>query len=79
MVERGMGMEIFNSLGVTSRGLLDGGGQERKRAERYRQQADGFYDSWPRTAAVLKEAADRFERTARRYDNEAERRRTGLE
>ena len=78
-VERGLENEIFNSLGVTTRGLLDGGQLERDRAQQYREQAERFYDRWPRTAAVLNEAADSFERAARRYDNEAERRRTGLE
>lgn len=40
-----MAIEIFNSLGVTSRGLLDGGN------------------------LVLRNAADSFERTARRDDD----------
>jgi hypothetical protein len=78
-VEDGMATEIFNSLGVTARGVLDGGEHERGRAERYQEQAERFYDSWPRTAAVLREAAESFERAARRHDAEAERRRTGLD
>ena len=79
MIERGMETEIFNSLGVTSRGMLDGGEHERDRATRYREQAERFHDRWPRTAAVLREAADTFEQTARRHDDEAERRRTGFD
>jgi hypothetical protein len=78
-VERGFENEIFASLGVTTRGVLDGGDLERDHAQRYREQAERFYDRWPRTAAVLNDAADSFERTARRHDDEAERRRTGLD
>jgi hypothetical protein len=78
-VEHGFENEVFRSLGVTTRGLLDGGDLERERAQRYREQAERFYDRWPRTAAVLNEAADSFERAARRHDDEAERRRTGLD
>lgn len=78
-IERGFEGEIFGSLGVTTRGVLDGGDQERDRARLYREQAERFYDRWPRTAKVLNEAADDFDRAARRYDADAERRRTGLD
>jgi hypothetical protein len=78
-IERGFEGEIFASLGVTTRGVLDGGDQERDRARLYREQAERFYDRWPRTAKVLNEAADDFERAARRHDADAERRRTGLD
>jgi hypothetical protein len=78
-IERGFEGEIFASLGVTTRGALDGGDQERDRAKRYREQAERFYDRWPRTAKVLNAAAEDFERAARRHDADAERRRTGLE
>jgi hypothetical protein len=43
------------------------------------EQAERFYDRWPRTAKVLNEAADDLERAARRHDADAERRRTGLD
>lgn len=78
-IERGFEGEVFASLGVTTRGVLDGGDQERDRAQRYREQAERFYDRWPRTAKVLTAAAEDFERAARRHDAEAERRRTGLD
>src|SRR5439155_25567056 len=38
-IEEGMGSQIFNSLGVTSRGMLDGGEIERDKAALYNQQA----------------------------------------
>ena len=78
-VERGMETEMFNSIGVTSRELLDGGEQERNRAARHREQADRLHDRWPRAAAVLHEAAEQLESVARRYDDEAERRRSGFD
>lgn len=78
-IERGMETEMFNSIGVSSRGLLDGGEQERQRAERHRDQAARLNDRWPRAAAVLRAAAEQLESVARRHDDEAERRRTGLD
>jgi hypothetical protein len=77
-IERGFVTEIFNSLGVTSRGVLDGGDQERDRSALYREQAQRFVDGWPKTAVLLRDAADTFERLARDHDADAERRRTGF-
>ena len=78
-IEEGFESEIFASLGVTMRGVLDGGDQERDRARLYREQAERFYDRWPRTAKVLNEAANDFDRAARRQDADGERRRTGFD
>jgi hypothetical protein len=77
-LERGFVTEIFNSLGMTSRGVLDGGDQERDRSAVYRDQAQRFVDGWPKTAALLRDAADSFERLAREHDADAERSRTGF-
>jgi hypothetical protein len=77
-IERGFATEIFNSLGVTSRGALDGGDQERDRGAAYREQAQRFVDAWPKTAALLRDAAETFEGLARDHDADAERRRTGF-
>jgi hypothetical protein len=74
----GLGTEIFNSLGATSRGVLDGGDQERDKAAVYREHADALADRWPQTAAVLRDAAESFERMGRDHDAEAERRRAGF-
>jgi hypothetical protein len=70
--------EIFNSLGVTSRGILDGGDQERDRSAIYREQAQRFADRWPKTAKLLRDAADSFDRSEREHDSDAERHRTGF-
>jgi hypothetical protein len=77
-IESGMRTEIFNSLGATSRGLLDGGDQERDKSAIYSDQAQRFVDRWPRTAAVLRAAAESFQRMARDHDDDAERWRTGF-
>jgi hypothetical protein len=74
----GIGTQIINSLGATSRGVLDGGDQERDRAAVYREHADALADRWPQTAALLRDAAETFERMGRDHDADAERRRTGF-
>jgi hypothetical protein len=77
-IEQGFSTEVFNSLGVTSRGVLVGGDQERDQSAFYLEQAQRFVDGWPKTAALLREASDTFERLARDRDADAERRRTGF-
>lgn len=71
-LERGLWIEIHNSRGVTSRGLTDGGGQERTIAEQYRQWAEALQSRWFRTAALLHSVAESYERDARREDADAE-------
>lgn len=78
-MEEGLGMRIHNDRGVTTRGMLDGGDQELELAAKYRQQAAPFADRWPRTSAVLRGLAEDYEREARLYEAEAERRRKGFE
>ena len=71
-IETGLHLEVFNSRGVTTRGLTDGGRQERAIAERYRRYAAFAGMRWPRTAAMLKRIADSYERDAAREDLSAE-------
>ncbi len=75
----GLETQIINSLGVTSRGILAGGDQERDKAAVYREHADALADRWPQTARLLRNATETFERMGRDYDAEAERRRTGFD
>lgn len=77
-LEHGLMIELRNSRGVTTRGLLDGGDQERTLAATYSKQAEAFADRWPRTAALLRKVVESYEQEARVMDEEAERRRTGL-
>jgi hypothetical protein len=78
-LEEGFRVELYNSRGPTSRGVFDGGDQERVVAAGYAEQAEKFADRWPRTAALLRELAESYEREARRHDEEAERRRKGFD
>jgi len=71
-LETGLEVEVRNSRGVTSRGLTDGGVQERKFVERYLGYAQAVTDEWPRTAAMLHRLAKLFEADARREDVTAE-------
>jgi hypothetical protein len=70
-LESGIHSGIINKEGVTSRGVFDGGDQERNRAGRYCEWAKQTAPRWPRTARVLRTLADSYKRHARREDNEA--------
>jgi hypothetical protein len=72
-VERELAMRLYNLRGVTIRDPHDGGKQERELAEQYRAFAAGFSDTWPQTAAVLRQLAERYDTDAREEDNRAER------
>lgn len=71
-IERGIETEVFNSRGVTMRGLTDGGAQERHLAESYLEWARRVRDRSPRTAEMLRRIADTFSSQARREDVNAE-------
>jgi hypothetical protein len=77
-IEDGLRMELYNSRGPTTRGVFDGGDQERNLAATYRERANAFADRWPRAASIMRDLANSYEREARRMDEEAERRRRGL-
>lgn len=77
-IESGLGTQILNERGVTTRGLLDGGAQERALAEKWRDRAQRIRDGWPRTSAVLDSVATSYEHQAREHDAESERIRQGL-
>lgn len=72
-IERGMEIQVYNSRGITSRGVYEGGDQERELAQQYRDWADATQARWPRTAAMLRRIAESYERDARRHDTDAER------
>jgi hypothetical protein len=71
-LESGLHVGRMNARGVTSRGPYDGGDQERSLTKTYRQWATDMKARWPRTARVLQQLADTYERDARRHDAEAE-------
>lgn len=78
-LDEGVETELYNQRGITSRGLEEGGGQERALAAKYREEADRVADQWPRSASILRELAKTYEHDARRNDAEAEQRRRGLD
>jgi hypothetical protein len=63
---------IFNSRGTTSRGMRDGGEQERELAKRYHGYADVCQMRWPRVAAILRQLAVGYEADGRYRDEEAD-------
>jgi hypothetical protein len=75
-LEQGFVTEIFNSRGVTSRGVFDGGAQERELAASWQTRAARIRDEWPRLGAMFDGVAARYEADARERDQEAERLRT---
>ena len=78
-LERGVFLGLVNERGFMTRGLEDGGAQELDLATRFRAEADAYASQWPRTAAILRQVAKSLENDARRNEDEAERRRQGLD
>jgi hypothetical protein len=73
-IPRGMMTERVNMRGVTMRGALDGGDQERDLAAGLRNDA-GAIERWPNTAAMLRAMADRWDAYAEHEDVDARQRR----
>lgn len=73
-LEAGLHIGKANSRGPSSRGVLDGGDQERAIAEGFRAQAKVTGVTWPRTTRLLIGLAESYEREAQRWDAEAEAR-----
>jgi hypothetical protein len=72
-LDEGVCTGIFNKVGVTMRGLNDGGAQERDRAKFYSDAAKATRLRWPRISMVLTQAAESFELQAKMEDDRAER------
>ena len=77
--QRGFGEQIHNNRGVTSRGLTDGGQQERALATKFAHWEELIRNRWPRTASVLRSIAASYEAQGRWEDEEAERTRQGID
>lgn len=61
----------MNTRGITMRALGEGGRQELDLAFRYRAWAQDLRLRWPRTASLLDQVGDAYERLARREDIDA--------
>jgi transcriptional regulator with XRE-family HTH domain len=71
-IEQGVIIGVHNGRGVTSRGMLDGGQQERALAQRYNGWAEALKFDSPRTSGMLREIARSYETHARDFDETAE-------
>lgn len=72
-LETGLHVGRVNGRGVTSRGIYDGGDQERSLAASYRAGSNGVQSRWPRTARLLRGLAESYEAEALREDADAAR------
>jgi hypothetical protein len=63
---------LFNLHGITSRGLYEGGDNERQLAASYERFAKACDVSWPRTASALRKVAQSFTEMARHMDEDAD-------
>jgi hypothetical protein len=71
-LEQGFMIYVFNSRGVFTKSLGEGGSQERELAAKYRGYAELLRTRWPRTAAILHLLAERYAADAREADLRAE-------
>ncbi len=71
-LENGLILGKINSRGVTSRGVYDGGAQERALAGKFRSDSNATKGQWPRISRLLRELAESYERDAQREDIQAE-------
>ena len=71
-LESGFHCQVMNNRGVTTRGLTDGGSQERVLSGQYDADADQITDAWPRTASVLRGIARNYRHHAEREDRSAD-------
>ncbi len=71
-IARGMQTARFNSRGVVTKSLGEGGKQEREIAESYQADADKIRDTYPLTAAMLGNMAQGYLGLAEHADGDAE-------
>lgn len=70
-IRNGFVSGVRNNRGVHSRGILDGGEQERVLAAQYRELAQSLVGIFPETAECLSEIARGYEHEARLHDDDA--------
>jgi hypothetical protein len=71
-LELGFNIGVYKSRGVISKSTTEGGIQEKKLAERYSGYADITSARWPRTTAMLRSIASKYERDSKQEDIRAE-------
>ena len=68
VINRHIPIEIYNGRGVVSRGLNEGGNQERKLAQNYKEMGEKLNAKWPVTASILRDISKSYEHDAKRED-----------
>ncbi|MBN6034738.1 TIR domain-containing protein [Amycolatopsis sp. 195334CR] len=68
----GFGIGLANNVGFSTRGVYDGGQQERQTAANYLTWADAVENDWPHTAQVLRDHAESLRSRGRHWDSKAE-------
>ena len=71
-LDTGLELGLQNSRGVTTRGLTDGGAQERALQVKYLGFAQEVGAKWPRSAAIQRHIARAYAQQARMEDEQAE-------
>ncbi|MDK8193238.1 hypothetical protein QP794_24425 [Paenibacillus sp. UMB7766-LJ446] len=64
--------ELYNSRGVVTKQVNEGGLQEKKLADKYNEYAKISGSRWPRTTALLRSIAETYNREAQQEDMSAE-------
>ena len=72
-IDSGIETAICNQRGITTRSPTDGGDQERRLAETYREKIQRF-NGWPRTSAIFKSLANRCSQCAGKVSTTAKTR-----
>lgn len=73
-LRKGFELGVYNSRGFTSRGMNDGGDQERDLVDRYTRAAAMIEDKFPHAAACVRRLAQSYTYDAKRMDRELQRR-----
>lgn len=68
----------FNSVGLTERGLYEGGEQEHRLAQHYHRMAEELTPGWPRTGRMLRSIGEDFLREAEHQDQSVRLRSDGF-
>jgi len=71
-IERGISLQVYNSRGIVSKSLREGGAQERELVRKYTGYADAMNERSPRTAGMLREIARFYESDASSSDTDVE-------
>jgi hypothetical protein len=71
-IERGLLIKKHNMRGVTSRGIFDGGMQEKTLYSSYARDAEKTKQTWPRTSRILLSISNSYLEDAKRQDVDAE-------